>query len=138
MPRKSKVAKSSNGKPKRPLSAFFRFCKERRPELKLEHPEASAKEIAKMLGEEWRSLSESTKNAYKKESKRELEEYKKMYPKDKIEKSGKMKKVRKSAKKLINKPKKSMRKSAKKVKKIVMKNDESDGSDESSSSDEEM
>lgn len=40
--------------PKRNLTAFFHFCAEKRQEVKSEHPEYKASEVARQLGRMWR------------------------------------------------------------------------------------
>ncbi|KAM3913495.1 transcription factor A, mitochondrial [Leptodactylus fuscus] len=50
--------------PKRPLSSYFRFVIEQRPALSKKYPEAKPAEIAKMLGLEWKGLSESSRKLY--------------------------------------------------------------------------
>ena len=39
-----------------PPSAFIRFCKARRPGLKMEYPGASFGELIQLLGSEWSAL----------------------------------------------------------------------------------
>lgn len=47
------------------LNAFMVFSKENRQAVKDENPEASVTEVAKILGEKWRNLSEEEKSQYK-------------------------------------------------------------------------
>lgn len=46
------------------MSAYQNFCKERRPELKKEHPDISFGQLSKMLGAEWRDMEASKKKEY--------------------------------------------------------------------------
>ncbi|XP_068111180.1 transcription factor A, mitochondrial-like [Hyperolius riggenbachi] len=50
--------------PKRPLTAFIRFCIQQRPQVAKQHPEARSTELMKLLGTEWRALSEVEKQIY--------------------------------------------------------------------------
>ena len=56
-------------KPKKPKTAYIIFCQEKRPEIKNENPEMSAKEITKELGRRWKELSEEEKLEFKQEEK---------------------------------------------------------------------
>ncbi len=60
---KFKKQKDPN-KPKRPLSAYLYFCKEKRDKIKTKHPEWKLGEISKELGQAWKNLSEKEKNKY--------------------------------------------------------------------------
>ena len=53
----SKTKKTSN---------FQRFCKEKRPELKSEHPDLKFGDVNKRLGEMWKGLSDDEKSGYSK------------------------------------------------------------------------
>ena len=67
---------STTHKPKKATSAFFRFMGERRPVIQQEQPDLKCKDISKLLGNEWRELSEERKMVYKQqyvEEKAELE-----------------------------------------------------------------
>ncbi|MFN9900651.1 MAG: HMG-box domain-containing protein [bacterium] len=44
---------------KKPLSAYMLFNNHRRPVLKEEYPEYSVPDISKLIGEEWKKLSEN-------------------------------------------------------------------------------
>merc|ERR1719457_447292 len=68
MPSAKKAADPS--KPKRPMNAFMMFANEKRPQHQKDYPELKMTEISKMLGEEWRSLSDDEKSPYTKEAKR--------------------------------------------------------------------
>jgi upstream-binding transcription factor len=60
---KKSSKKVSNG-PKRPLSAYLLFCKEKREQVKTDHPEMKSKDIMKKLGEMWSELKEKEKKKY--------------------------------------------------------------------------
>ena len=67
---------STTHKPKKATSAFFRFMGERRPVIQQEQPDLKCKDISKLLGKEWKELSEERKMVYKQqyvEEKAELE-----------------------------------------------------------------
>ena len=55
---------SSKNCPKRPLSAFFLFLKHRKPEITLDNPEFSAKEIVMQVSLEWKVMPEENKFYY--------------------------------------------------------------------------
>ena len=70
--------------PKKSLSAYFLFAKERRVSLKAEKPSTKFTEFSKMMGAEWKAMDAATKSKYQElaaEAKREyllkLEEYRK-------------------------------------------------------------
>jgi histone H3/H4 len=52
-------------KKKKALSGFFRFSMEKRADVKLQHPEASVSECAKILGKLWRELTDEQRLSYK-------------------------------------------------------------------------
>jgi hypothetical protein len=54
---KLKAATADAKRPTMPMSAFFRFCAERRPSVKKTDPELKTTDIGKLLGAEWRALS---------------------------------------------------------------------------------
>ena len=62
--RKSKKAKKDPNAPKRAISAFFFYNKERREKLKKEKPNLDNKEIIKALSDEWNALSDAAKKPY--------------------------------------------------------------------------
>ncbi|XP_046407621.1 transcription factor A, mitochondrial-like isoform X1 [Ischnura elegans] len=57
-------------KPKKPLSPYFRFMAEMRPDLKKSHPDCKVTELAKFLGDKWEKFPQETKQKY-------LEDYRK-------------------------------------------------------------
>ena len=54
----SSASLSSAVKPKKPRPPYFRFCMQRRAQLKRENPQASFADLGRMLGEAWRALTE--------------------------------------------------------------------------------
>lgn len=50
--------------PKKPLSAFFYFAKERRTGLKMEQPDLKVTEVAKVIGVEWHKLTDKEREHY--------------------------------------------------------------------------
>ncbi|NWU91393.1 TFAM factor, partial [Upupa epops] len=69
-------ALSSVERPKRPLTAYFRFLKEYRPELKQKNPEADNRELVKKLAGAWKELPASQKQVYEEARKTDWQRYK--------------------------------------------------------------
>ncbi|ORZ39441.1 high mobility group box domain-containing protein [Catenaria anguillulae PL171] len=63
-PRATKKAAKDPNKPKRPMTAFFIFSGEHRDEVKKANPDLKVGQIAKVLGERWRALSDAEKAKY--------------------------------------------------------------------------
>jgi len=61
--RRKKKKKDPNA-PKRPLSAFFLFCADERPNVKVLYPTYSVGETAKELGERWNKVPAELKSQY--------------------------------------------------------------------------
>lgn len=61
--------------PKRALSAYIFFCKDKRAYLKNKYPDMSAKELTSELGKSWNSLSDSDKAPYVKLSEQDKNRY---------------------------------------------------------------
>ena len=77
IPKKGKGKKSvKNDGPKRPMSAYLLFCKDKRAILKEEEPEMKQPEIMKKLGEMWKSVSEKEKKKYTDQSAKLIAEFK--------------------------------------------------------------
>ena len=75
-------------RPKRPLTAFMRFSKVKRVELKTKHPELSMTELSKLIGEAWRNSTDTEKRPHQElaavdheKYRIEMEKYKKLKPK---------------------------------------------------------
>ena len=62
--------KKANSGPKRSPTAFFLFAKDRRPAIKQDQPDAKVTDVAKILGQEWRNLADSSKVKYQSEAQR--------------------------------------------------------------------
>ena len=62
--------KNANSGPKRSPTAFFLFAKDRRPAIKQDQPDAKVTDVAKILGQEWRNLADSSKVKYQSEAQR--------------------------------------------------------------------
>lgn len=73
MPRASKQ-KDPNA-PKRPLSAFFIFSQDERPKIKSLNATLSVADVAKVIGEKWRSAPDDLKRRYEKAAKEAKERY---------------------------------------------------------------
>jgi len=56
----------SESKPKKKLSGYMAYAKERRPKLVEEQPGLTFVDIGRTLGAEWRGMSHDEKNKYKK------------------------------------------------------------------------
>ncbi|XP_034108628.1 high mobility group protein 20A [Drosophila albomicans] len=54
------------GAPKMPLNSYVRFMNDRREQLRREHPNRTALEHTKMIGEEWHQLTEDRRAPYMK------------------------------------------------------------------------
>jgi len=74
MPRASKSQKDPNA-PKRPLSTFFLFSGDERPKIKKDNPSLSVADIAKLIGERWRSIGEDKKRHYEERARVEKDRY---------------------------------------------------------------
>lgn len=60
-PRKSKPVKDG---PKKPKSAFMFYSQERRVSLKTEQPKLSITDASKVIGAEWKALTDQEKKKY--------------------------------------------------------------------------
>jgi len=74
--KKAKKEKDPNA-PKRPLSAYFFFMEDKRPEFKKENPDASFGELGKLMGAEWQELKASEKKKYEDQNAKAKVEYEK-------------------------------------------------------------
>jgi len=61
--------------PKKPMSAFLAFSKDRRPPLRKIHKGLPNKDLAKLLSEEWHSLPSHEQDRYKQEYHARMKEY---------------------------------------------------------------
>lgn len=60
----SKKHASAADPPKRPVTSFIRFSNELRDQVKKKNPELAQKEVLKVIGAEWKKLSEAQKKKY--------------------------------------------------------------------------
>ncbi|NXG48963.1 TFAM factor, partial [Psilopogon haemacephalus] len=67
---------SSDERPKRPLTAYFRFLKENHLAFKQKNPEISSLELMKKIAGAWRELPASQKQAYEEARKTDWQKYK--------------------------------------------------------------
>ncbi|NXJ69769.1 TFAM factor, partial [Rostratula benghalensis] len=66
---------SSEERPKRPLTSYFRFLKENRPTFRQNNPEMSNMELVKKLAGAWKELPASQKQVYEDASKTDWQKY---------------------------------------------------------------
>jgi len=66
--RVSKKAPKDANAPKKPLSSYFLFTRDRRASLKAEQPDAKITELTKALGAEWKALDAAAKQKYVEEA----------------------------------------------------------------------
>jgi len=86
-------------KPKRrPLNAYFRYCEEVRPKLKVENPIATPKEIMNKATEAYRALSENEKKCYKDKANAAMAKFKEEHGEEALKLGGSRKKVKKKRK----------------------------------------
>ena len=98
----SKKNKKDKDAPKKAISAYFFYIKERRDSITKEQPNLNNKEIVKKMSEEWNALSDDKKKPYVQKA---LED-KKRYEKEKADYDDKNKKDAKPSKKTTKKGKK--------------------------------
>lgn len=78
MPRVKSKKKVDPNKPKRPLTAFMRYSASRRKIIRDENPQHSMIQISKIIGEEWRGLTDDGKRPYHDAAAVDHEKYKKL------------------------------------------------------------
>ncbi|NXP10074.1 TFAM factor, partial [Thinocorus orbignyianus] len=66
---------ASEERPKRPLTAYFRFLKESRPAFRQNNPEMSNMELVKKIASAWKELPASQKQVYEEARKTEWQKY---------------------------------------------------------------
>lgn len=74
---KPKTKKKEQTGPKKPKSGFMFFSQERRKALKEEQPTLSITEASKVIGAEWRKLTDEEKKPYDELASKDRERYKK-------------------------------------------------------------
>ncbi|NWX13569.1 TFAM factor, partial [Aegotheles bennettii] len=68
-------AVSAEQRPKRPLTAYFRFLREHQPAFRRENPDMSNMELVKKLAGAWRELPASQKQVYEEARKTDWQKY---------------------------------------------------------------
>jgi SLT domain-containing protein len=89
--KKEKKDKKDKDAPKRAISAFFYYQKERRDSLKKEQPSLDNKALISKMSEEWNKMKDSEKTKYNNLAAKDKERYereKKAYEAKKGKKSG--------------------------------------------------
>lgn len=76
MPKSKSKKKIDPNKPKRPLTAFMRYSASRRSVIRNENNSLSMIDISKIIGEEWRALSDDKKRPYHDAAEVDHEKYK--------------------------------------------------------------
>jgi len=72
--RKKKKKKDPNA-PKRPITAYFFFAADVRPQIKKENSDMSITEIATIIGQKWRKLKDEEKVPYEEQASKDKERY---------------------------------------------------------------
>ena len=72
---KKKRKKKDPNAPKRPLNGYFRFQKVVKAKVKSENPEAKITEIAKLIGAQWKTMSDSDKAPFNDAFKKDMVTY---------------------------------------------------------------
>mmetsp|Transcript_39774 Transcript_39774/g.58417 ORF Transcript_39774/g.58417 Transcript_39774/m.58417 type:complete len:340 (-) Transcript_39774:115-1134(-) len=129
---KKKVKKDPNA-PKKPLSSFMIFCNENRPKIKEANPDAGFGDIAKLMGAEFKKLSEQERKRYDELVLKEKEKYK--IAMEKYEMNGGDQRGEKGEKPMKKKKPAMVKKEKKKVQKKESSSEASDTDDESSAAD---
>jgi len=71
-----KKKKKDVNAPKKPSSGFMWFSKETRPKIKEKNPSASFGDLGKLIGAEWRAMSDEQKTPFLKQAEVDKERYK--------------------------------------------------------------
>lgn len=74
---KKKKRKADPNAPKRPQTAFFLFCADRRSALRAQNPDMNIGQIAKILGAEWGQCEPTKKSQYEATAAAQKEQYRK-------------------------------------------------------------
>lgn len=74
---KPKTKKKEQTGPKKPKSGFMFFSQERRKTLKDEQPGLSITDASKVIGAEWRKLTDEEKKPYDESASKDRERYRK-------------------------------------------------------------
>lgn len=65
-----------DNRPKRPLSAYIRYVKEKQPVLKKQYPDMRLLDRTKSIAKSWKELPDSEKRTYEEEAEKERQAYK--------------------------------------------------------------
>jgi len=76
MPKVKSKKKHDPNRPKRPLTAFMRYSASRRSVIRTENNDLSMIQISKIIGEEWRGLSDDGKRPFHDQAAADHEKYK--------------------------------------------------------------
>ena len=101
---KKTKAKKDKDAPKRAISAFFFYNKERRETLKKEQPDLDNKQIIATMSKEWNALGEEKKKPYVEKAEADKKRYEEEKKKYEAKKNGEKASAKKSAKKAEKKP----------------------------------
>ena len=71
----SKKASKDPNAPKRPLSAFFLFSQDERPDIKKKSPSLSVGDISKEIGARWKKVSDDVRKRYEQKAAVEKQKY---------------------------------------------------------------
>jgi len=66
---KAAAVDNSGNELKRPLSAYMLYNNHRRPILRAEHPDLALPDLSKLIGDEWKKLSENQRAIWKEKAK---------------------------------------------------------------------
>lgn len=102
------MSSENSNTPKRPLSAYILFCKDRRAQIKESHPEYKVTDITKALGEQWKSISDKDRKHYDNLASKEKERYQDEVKDNPPQKKEKKEKVTKKEKVNEDKPKRPL------------------------------
>lgn len=75
VPKKKKKKVKDPNAPKRPITAYFYFAAEKRPEIKEKNPSFGITQIAALIGEQWRNLEDDDKCPYEEQAAQDKERY---------------------------------------------------------------
>jgi|SRR6056297_3548684 len=81
---KQKRQKKDPNAPKRALNGYMYFSKDKREQVKAENPDAAVTSIAKLLGAQWKGMSDDEKKPYQKMAEKDKLRYEKEMKKYKM------------------------------------------------------
>jgi len=79
--RDSEMKNFQKNHPKHPPTSYILFCNEIRQQLTADNPDKSMSDLAKLMGEKWKSLSDEQKQYYIAESQKLKKEFQQKSPK---------------------------------------------------------